>query len=47
VTPVLAGVHPSGQNVFVVYNEPRFTDGLDLVLATQGEVEPPSESQKK
>lgn len=33
-TPILAGVHPSGQNVFVVYNEPRFTDGLDLVLAT-------------
>lgn len=42
-TPVLAGVHPSGQNLFVVYNEPRFTDGLDLVLST----EPISESQKK
>lgn len=42
-TPVLAGVHPSGQNVFVVYNEPRFTDGLDLVLST----EPIPESQKK
>jgi len=34
-TPVLARVHPSGQNVFVVYNEPRFTDGLDLVLVTE------------
>ena len=42
-TPVLAGAHPSGQNLFVVYNEPRFTDGLDLVLST----EPISESQKK
>lgn len=34
-TPVISGAHPSGQNLFVVYNEPRFTDGLDLVLATQ------------
>ena len=42
-TPVIAGAHPSGQNLFVVYNEPRFTDGLDLVLAT----ELTSESQKK
>ena len=42
-TPVLAGVHPSGQNLFVVYNEPRFTDGLNLVLST----ELTSESQKK
>jgi hypothetical protein len=46
-TPVLAGAHPSGQNLFVVYNEPRFTDGLDLVVATLGASEPPSESQKK
>lgn len=42
-TPVLAGVHPSGQNVFVVYNEPRFTDGFDLVLSTRG---PSGESRK-
>jgi len=46
-TPVLSGVHPSGQNLFVVYNEPRFTDGLDLVVVTQGAGEPTPESQKK
>ena len=46
-TPVLSGVHPSGQNLFVVYNEPRFTDGLDLVVSTQGAGESPPESQKK
>ncbi|MBY0504784.1 MAG: hypothetical protein K2X03_12795 [Bryobacteraceae bacterium] len=46
-TPVITGAHPSGQNLFVVYNEPRFTDGLDLVLGTIGVGEPSSESQKK
>ncbi len=39
-TPVLSGVHPSGQNLFVVYNEPRFTDGLELVLSTQAVATP-------
>jgi hypothetical protein len=46
-TPIIAGAHPSGQNVFVVYNEPRFTDGIDLVLSTQSAGGPSSESQKK
>ena len=32
-SPVMGG-HPSGQNLFVVYNEPRFSGGLRLVWQT-------------
>lgn len=35
-SPVMGG-HPSGQNLFVVYNEPRFSGGLRLVWQTLAE----------
>ena len=36
-SPILAQGHPSGQNLFVVYNEPRFSGGLRLVWQTLAE----------
>lgn len=38
--PVIEGAHPSGQNLFVVYNEPRFTGILRLVWETSGLLNP-------